>query len=104
MRFDPSAHSVRGERSLVVIFLDLKGFAAQAARIGDAELAEHVEAYYRRVGEQVAGAGGHVIKFIGDGALVVFDRAAADTAVEAMLALKRDIDAWLDELRWPCSL
>lgn len=32
MRFDPTAHAVRGEHSLVVAFLDLKGFAAQSAR------------------------------------------------------------------------
>lgn len=104
MRFDPGAHTARGEHPLVVIFLDLKGFAAQAARISDAELAAHIETYYQRVTRAVSAAGGHVIKFIGDGALVVFHRAATDAAVQAMLELKRDIDAWLDELGWPCAL
>lgn len=104
MRFDPTAYRVRGEHPLVVAFLDLKGYAAQAARITDAELAEHIDGYYSRITERVTAAGGHVVKFIGDGALVVFHRDSADAAVEALLALKAELDDWLDQLGWSCTL
>ena len=102
MRFDPTAYTVRGEHSLVVAFLDLKGFAAQSERVPDRELAEQMDAYYARVAGRVRGAGGHVVKFIGDGALVVFHREAADVAVECLLALKAELDDWFAGLGWAC--
>ena len=57
MRFDPTVYSVRGEQPLVVAFLDLTQFAAQSARVDDAELAERVDGYYARVAERVTAAG-----------------------------------------------
>jgi adenylate cyclase len=104
MRFDPTAYAVRGELPLVIAFLDLKGFAAQSTRLGDHELADHIAGYYDRVAAAVRAAGGHVVKFIGDGALVVFHRDAADAAVETLLALKADIDDWLAQIGWDCRL
>ena len=104
MRFDPTAYSVRGEHSLVVAFLDLTGFAAQSTRVNDAELAEHIDGYYSRVAQRVADAGGYVVKFIGDGALVVFRRDQADEAVQMFLDLKAEIDDWLAHQGWPCRL
>ncbi|HSN26257.1 MAG TPA: adenylate/guanylate cyclase domain-containing protein, partial [Kofleriaceae bacterium] len=104
MRFDPSAHAARAEHALVVVFLDLKGFAAQSARVTDAEIATQLDAYYAKVTARVTAAGGHVVKFIGDGALVVFHRASADAAVQACLDLKHDLDAWLADLGWRCEL
>jgi adenylate cyclase len=104
MRFDPTAYSVRGEHSLVVAFLDLTQFSAQSARVDDAELAERVDGYYARVAERVDRAGGYVVKFIGDGALVVFRREAADVAVQTLLELKAELDDWLAQIGWPCRV
>ena len=104
MRFDPTAYAVRGEQSLVVAFLDLTQFAAQSARVEDAELAERVDGYYARVSQRVIAAGGYVVKFIGDGALVVFRREAADAAVQALLDVKAEVDDWLASIGWPCRL
>ena len=104
MRFDPTAFTARGEHPLVVAFLDLKGFAAQSTRVPDGELAERIEGYYSIVAARTGAAGGHVVKFIGDGALVVFHREAADIAVETLLALKTELDDWLAGLGWDCRL
>jgi adenylate cyclase len=104
MRFDPTAYAVRGEQPLVVAFLDLTSFAAQSTRVSDAELAEQVEGYYARVAQRVTAAGGYVVKFIGDGALVVFRREAADVAVDTLLALKPELDDWFAQAGWPCKL
>ena len=104
MRFDSSAHAVRAEHPLVIAFLDLIGFAKQSTRVSDAELAEHIDGYYARVAARVSAAGGHVVKFIGDGVLLVFHRAAADAAVATILDLKQEIDDWLVGLGWDCRL
>jgi adenylate cyclase len=104
MRFDPTAHAARAEHALVVAFLDLKGFAAQSGRVSDGEIADQLDAYYAKVSARVVAAGGYVVKFIGDGALVVFHRAAADAAVEACLDLKAEIDTWLAGRGWHCEL
>ncbi|HEX5058592.1 MAG TPA: adenylate/guanylate cyclase domain-containing protein [Kofleriaceae bacterium] len=104
MRFNPTAYTVRGEHSLVVAFLDLKGFAAQSARITDREIADGIDGYYSRVAERVTKAGGYVVKFIGDGALIVFRSEAADMAIETFLALKSELDDWLEQLGWSCTL
>jgi adenylate cyclase len=104
MRFDPSAHSLRGQHPLVVVFLDLTGFAKQTTRVSDAELAEHIEGYYALVAARVVAGGGYVVKFIGDGVLVVFHREAADQAVAVLLELKRELDDWLAAIGWDCRL
>ena len=104
MRFDPTAYSVRAEQSLVVAFLDLTGFAAQSTRVPDAELAERIDGYYSRVAQRTVDAGGYVVKFIGDGALVIFRREDADAAVQMFLDLKAELDDWLAQTGWPCRL
>ncbi len=94
----------REPRDLVIVFLDLSTFTIDARGTDDARLAEIVSEYYERVGRHAAGAGGTVVKFIGDGALLVFPPARADEALAALLSLKRDVDAWLSGLCWGSRL
>src|SRR5438477_2429767 len=88
--------SSRTTRRLLISFLDLAGFARAAERSDDAALASRLDAYYERVAEAVTGAGGTVVKWIGDGALIVFPPERADDAVRALLALRETIarDDW----------
>ena len=104
MHFDPAAYAARREEALLVAFLDLTRFAVQSAKVPDLELAERLDEYYLRVSTRIAGAGGHVVKYIGDGVLVVFHQAAADAAVETLLGLEDEIDAWMESLGWECRL
>jgi class 3 adenylate cyclase len=96
--------SSRSEVPLLIAFADLTRFAAQSARLSDTELAETMDAHYERVCSRVEAAGGKVLKFIGDAALIVFPEAAADAGVEALLALKEDADAWFESHGWECRL
>ena len=73
---------------MLVAFVDLTGFAIQAARVDDGEVADVLDGYYQLIAEHVTAAGGRVVKFIGDGALVVFDDGDADRGVEALLEVK----------------
>ncbi len=95
----------RARRELVICFLDLSTYTMDARRTADdVRLAEMVDAYYERVGDHVARGGGTLVKFIGDGALAVFPTERADDAVEALLDLKRSVDAWLAAERWDSRL
>jgi class 3 adenylate cyclase len=104
MRFDASAIRERGELPLLIAFLDLTRFAAMSQRASDEDLAAILDDYYRLVDHHIGAAGGHVVKFMGDGALVVFHESAADAAVEAMIALKEAVDDAMDHLGWECRL
>ncbi len=97
--------AARAERHLLICFLDLSTYTLDARRTADdSRLAGIVDGYYERVAERTRSAGGTVVKFIGDGALLVFPIARADDAVVALLELKADTDAWLESVRWESRL
>jgi class 3 adenylate cyclase len=98
-----SARSERVELALLVAFIDLTGFALQSTRVADAELADVVDGYYQLIAAQVAAAAGRVVKYIGDGALVVFDAGDADRGIAALLDVKLAVDRYFEGHGWPCQ-
>src|SRR5438067_1868894 len=79
-------------RQLTVMFCDLVGSTALAARLDPEDLREVIGAYHAAVAEEVGRFGGFVAKYMGDGALVYFgypraDEDDAERAVRAGLAL-----------------
>jgi class 3 adenylate cyclase len=88
----------------LIAFADLTGYSAQAARVGDEEVAAVLDGFYELVGGRVAAAGGTLVKFIGDAALAVFGVADADRGVAALLELKAEADAYFAARGWPCRL
>jgi adenylate cyclase len=100
-----SAPEARTARAIVIAFVDLSAFAMDARRVADeTRLADLVDGYYERVGTAVQRAGGRVVKFMGDGALLAFPTERADDAVLALLEAKRDVDAWAASERWDSRL
>jgi len=97
-----AAGSRRVELSLLVGFIDLTGFALQSTRVADDDLAGVIDGYYQLVAERVSAAAGRVVKYIGDGALVVFDADQTDRGVEALLELKLLVDRYFEQLGWAC--
>lgn len=95
---------IRTETSLLVAFVDLTRFASQSQRVGDVELADGIDAYYEQVGASVQDAGGRVVKFVGDGVLIVFAEDRVDRGVETLLALKEAVDRSMAERGWECRL
>jgi class 3 adenylate cyclase len=94
----------RSATPLLVIFLDLTRFGAQSQRVDDVELADTIDAYYEQVGAAVQEAGGRVVKYVGDGVLVVFDEDHVDRGVEMLLALKDAVDHAMARRGWECRL
>jgi adenylate cyclase len=96
--------NVRAEVPLLVAFADLTRFAAQSLRVSDLELAAMMDVFYQRVTSRIDDAGGRVVKFIGDAALIVFSEADADRGVAALLDLKEDIDSFMADNDWECRM
>jgi adenylate cyclase len=95
----------REARELVICFVDLSVYTLDTRRAADdAAVADIMDRYYERLDHAVVGAGGRVVKFIGDGALFVFPPERADAAVVSLMALKSEIDAWLGATRWESHL
>ena len=82
-------------RQLTVMFCDLVGSTALAARLDPEDLREVIAAYHRAVAEIVAGFDGFVAKYMGDGVLVYFGypRAHEDDTERAVRAGLGVIDA-----------
>jgi class 3 adenylate cyclase len=79
-------------RQLTIMFCDLVGSTALAARLDPEDLREVIGAYHHAVSDAVAAAGGFVAKYMGDGVLVYFGYPQAhehdaEQAVRAGLAL-----------------
>ncbi len=86
---------VAERRQLTVMFCDLVGSTALAARLDPEDLREIIAAYHRAVAEIVAGFDGFVAKYMGDGVLAYFGypRAHEDDAERAVRAGLGVIDA-----------
>jgi class 3 adenylate cyclase len=79
-------------RQLTVMFADLVGSTALAARLDPEEMRDVIRAYQDAVAGAVARFGGHIAKFMGDGVLCYFGwptahEDAAERAVRAALAI-----------------
>ena len=95
----------RAARELLIVFVDLSTYTQDARRTNDdARVADVIDAYYERIADGTREAGAQILKFMGDGALLVFPRDRADDAVAALLETKDSIDCWLAGERWESRL
>jgi class 3 adenylate cyclase len=92
------------EASFLIVVTDLERFAAESARRSDLEVADAIHQYYALAATTVEGAGGRVIKFLGDACLAVFPTNAADQAIDALLAFRVECDALTRRLGWQSTV
>lgn len=97
-----AAQNQRLEVAVLVAFVDVMGFALQSTRVTDAEIADVIDGYYHLIAERITAAGGHVVKYIGDGVLVVFDADDTDRGALALLELKLQVDRYFEGHGWKC--
>jgi len=88
----PAPQYTAERRQLTVMFCDLVGSTALSAKLDPEDLRAVIGAYHKCVAETVAGFGGFVAKYMGDGVLVYFGYPQAheddaERAVRAGLAL-----------------
>ncbi len=89
----------------LVAFTGLNGFDRRFVHGGrsDEEVFRTMDGYAEFAGELINEAGGHTVKVIGDGLLVVFPDEGADGGVVALMKLKATGDDWLRERDIPCE-
>ena len=92
---------VPGERTLLVGFFDLDGYARWCVGRPPADVLAMAQGLQARAGAAIAQGGGCLVKAIGDGGLFVFPAEPADAPVLAMADLKRDLDEWLAGRGYP---
>lgn len=101
----------------VVWFSDLRGFTALTDTLDRDALLTHLNAYFEAVGAAVKGAGGEILKFLGDGILAIFEieekddaRARCQAALDAADIARASIEALnrkhpdATEIRWGLAL
>jgi len=78
------------ERSIVVLFADLRSFTGMAEHKLPYDLVFVLNSYFKTAGEAVARAGGIVDKFVGDGVMALFgvETGADDGCRRALMAAK----------------
>lgn len=83
------------ETSLLIAVSDLTAFTRSSAAVGTAvDLFRLMDEYAEWIGDLVSSSGGHVVKFIGDGVLMVWPAAQADDGIRALWRLRQEGDAW----------
>ena len=75
-------------QKLVIVVVDLGGYARAFRRRSDSEMAEFLDRYYQLAGQIVSDEGGTIIKFMGDAVLATFELDQAPTAVRAVMRLE----------------
>jgi len=80
-------------KNLLVAFCDLTNYARISRGADDERMFEYLSGVYEIVGEKVERAGGSVVKFMGDAALVTFEESDIDKGAVALGELKAEIDA-----------
>ena len=85
---EPKSPDIAERRQVTVMFSDLVGSTALAARMDPEDLREVISAYQKSVAETVQRFGGFVAKYMGDGVLVYFGypQAHEDDAERAVRA------------------
>ena len=91
-RAEPPAHDAAERRQLTVMFCDLVGSTALAALLDPEDMREIVAAYHKCCATLIAGSGGFVAQYLGDGVLAYFGYPRAhehdaERAVRAGLAI-----------------
>jgi adenylate cyclase len=84
------------ERTLLVAFADLARYAKISESSSNSEMFTVITEFSELVGSVVENAGGKVIKFIGDAALITFEESQALDGVAALRSLKTTVDCWLE--------
>jgi class 3 adenylate cyclase len=85
------------QANTLVAFCDCSRFMQGSKGSSSAELFANLNDFYLLVEDAMQAAGGLVVKFMGDAALVIFSEELADQGIMALLELKATVDRWIQD-------
>jgi class 3 adenylate cyclase len=85
------------QANVLVALCDCSRFMQRTRGRSSAELFADLDDFYAMTEDAVGAAGGLVVKFMGDAALVVFPEDLADQGIMALLDLKATVDRWIQD-------
>jgi class 3 adenylate cyclase len=91
-------HEYNGEpelTKLLVSFYDIDKFIELAKKVQGKDLFLLLNELSEIASESIENAGGHIIKFIGDSALIVFPETNANAGIRALITLKGQLESHL---------
>ena len=91
------------ERDLLVAFFDLTLYLRFSQSHTSQEIFTTFSDYFELVGDIMEGAGGIVVKFIGDAGLIVFGEDDVDRDVRALKEFQDTGDTWLKSRGMTCQ-
>ena len=91
------------EVDLLVAFSDISGFHRAVRKRNPQQFFDLLSGYYELFGDVIEGAGGKVIKFIGDSTLFVFSADQVDIGVRTIKELQEAGNAWLHDSGMSCG-
>jgi adenylate cyclase len=92
------------ERQLVVVVVDLARFTQAVAGMDALAIAGVLDRFYGVAAGVIAGQGGRVVKYLGDGCLAVFPAERAAVAVEAVKTLGDEVRGLAGQLQLDLEL
>jgi adenylate cyclase len=78
-------------RIVSILFADLKGYTRMSGQLQPSALLTLLNRYLARVVPPIQAMGGFVDKYMGDCLMALFDGAESDTALEAVLGMRRGL-------------
>lgn len=85
------------QTTVLVAMCDCSRFMQSTKGRSSAALFADLNDFYVLTEDVIGAAGGHVVKFMGDAALVVFPEELADQGIMTLLDLKARVDRWMQD-------
>ena len=89
---------------MVVCIVDISGFAKTCREKSDQEIYQILDKFYILVETIISEAGGEIVKFMGDSALMVFELEKRDPVEQALQKLKVQSDNLWQKFNAECKL
>lgn len=100
----PTNTPERSLEDLFIVFTDVTSFTRVTKNHPDAEVAEAIDELYVLMADKAATAGGRVVKYLGDGALLVWDADHTNEAVAALIEMRNEARELFQRNGWDCTL
>ncbi|WP_299552072.1 adenylate/guanylate cyclase domain-containing protein [uncultured Tateyamaria sp.] len=86
------------QQRMAILFVDIRGFTSMAENMSAPDLSAFLARYRARISKSADATGGIVDKFVGDGAMVVFDDSHGDAAT-CSVAFAHDLLEHINDVR-----